>query len=81
MWILKKKYFLDGGYRDGYAKASREPINLPTAPRATRDPDFSEENIPSKPPFTVHLQSLSFEATSDDVADFFAGLKVSFNFN
>ena len=29
--------------------------------------------LPSKPPFTVHLGNLSFDATTGDVTDFFTG--------
>lgn len=32
--------------------------------------------MPDKPPFTVHLGNLSFDATVGDVTDFFAGCEV-----
>ena len=33
--------------------------------------------LPSKPPFTVHLGNMSFDATEGDVMDFFAGCEVT----
>lgn len=33
--------------------------------------------LPDKPPFTVHLGNLSFDATGGDVEDFFAGCECS----
>lgn len=33
--------------------------------------------LPSKPPYTVHLGNMSFDATEGDVEDFFAGCEVT----
>lgn len=33
--------------------------------------------LPSKPPFTVHLGNMPFDATNGDVEDFFTGCDVS----
>ena len=33
--------------------------------------------LPSKPPYTAHLGNLSFDATEDDVNDFFSGCEVT----
>ena len=33
--------------------------------------------LPDKPPYTVHLGNLSFDATVGDVTDFFAGCEIT----
>ncbi len=33
--------------------------------------------LPSKPPFTVHLGNMAFDATDGDVEDFFAGCEIT----
>ena len=33
--------------------------------------------LPTKPPFTVHLGNMSFDATEGDIQDFFAGCSVT----
>lgn len=37
--------------------------------------------LPTEPPFTVHVASLSFDAIEDDLASLFNGLKVNFFFS
>eukprot|EP01137_Pigoraptor_chileana_P025362 Opistho-2@94757 len=56
-----------GGYgdRDGGDRPSR-----PTGPAG-------EARIPSQPPYTAFVGNLSWEATEDDLARFFDGLKIS----
>jgi translation initiation factor 4B len=44
------------------------------------DRGFSQREelpLPSKPPYTVHLGNMSFDATEGDVQDFFAGCEVT----
>ena len=56
-------------YYPKHAKCSR--------PGTDRGFSFREElPLPSRPPYTVHLGNLSFDATEGDVADFFADCEV-----
>eukprot|EP00094_Tigriopus_californicus_P012433 TCALIF_12018-PA protein Name:"Similar to Eif4b Eukaryotic translation initiation factor 4B (Mus musculus)" AED:0.06 eAED:0.06 QI:0/0.5/0.61/0.76/0.41/0.53/13/359/661 len=52
-------------------------IVLPTAPRAARGPDISDDRIPREPPFTAYVGNLSFESKEEDVKNFFSKLQVN----
>ncbi|XP_033224346.1 eukaryotic translation initiation factor 4B-like isoform X2 [Belonocnema kinseyi] len=63
---------------DGYmSRSSKEPVVLPTAPRAAREPGFNEENIPTHPPFVAYVSNLPYDIAEEDLADFFEGMNIS----
>ena len=65
--------------KDGYSsKPKPEVYSLPTAPRSARDVEFDEENVPTKPPFTIRISNLPFDSNLEDLTAFFQDLKVSF---
>ncbi|KAK2589267.1 hypothetical protein KPH14_007824 [Odynerus spinipes] len=64
----------DHGYT---SRSSKEPVVLPTAPRAARGPRIDEENIPTNPPFVAYVTSLPYEVDEDDLVEFFAEMKVA----
>jgi len=49
---------------------------LPTAPRASRGANVDMNLVPTEPPFTAYIGNLPFEASNEDVENFFKGLKV-----
>jgi translation initiation factor 4B len=52
---------------------SRGPRGDDDRPRyASRPP----AELPTEPPFTAHIANLSFDATEEDLADFFKDMKV-----
>ncbi|XP_043678563.1 eukaryotic translation initiation factor 4B isoform X1 [Vespula pensylvanica] len=64
----------EGGYT---SRSNKEPVVLPTAPRAARGPRIDEENIPTNPPFVAYVTSLPYEVDEDDLIEFFAEMKVT----
>ena len=54
-----------------------EKFVLPTAPRAARGPDMSDERIPRDPPFTAYIANLSYDVDTDVVRK---DLSVRFDF-
>ena len=46
-----------------------EKFVLPTAPRAARGPDMSDERIPRDPPFTAYIANLSYDVDVDVVSE------------
>lgn len=61
-----------------YPSSSRkEQFVLPTAPRAARGPDFSDDRIPRDPPYTAYVANLSYEVEEEHIKEFFSKLKVS----
>jgi len=48
-----------------------EKFVLPTAPRAARGPDMSDERIPRDPPFTAYIANLSYDADVEVVRKIF----------
>ncbi|XP_043487360.1 eukaryotic translation initiation factor 4B isoform X1 [Polistes fuscatus] len=64
----------EGGYT---SRSNKEPVILPTAPRAARGSRIDEENIPTNPPFVAYVTSLPYEVDEDDLVEFFAEMKVS----
>jgi len=62
-----------------YGAAPKMVINravLPTAPRASRGANVDMSLVPNEPPFTAYIGNLPFEASTEDVENFFKGLKV-----
>ncbi|KAK0182853.1 hypothetical protein PV327_000945 [Microctonus hyperodae] len=59
------------------SRSSKEPVVLPTAPRAARGPGVDEENIPTNPPYVAYISNLPYDVVEDDLAEFFADMDVS----
>ncbi|KAL0119435.1 hypothetical protein PUN28_007731 [Cardiocondyla obscurior] len=59
------------------SRNSKDPVILPTAPRAARGPGIDEENIPTNPPYVAYLSNLPYDVDEADLADFFADMKIS----
>merc|ERR1712226_1109098 len=53
-----------------------ETFVLPTAPRAARGPDMSDDRIPREPPFTAYIANLSYDVDTEVVMGFFSELKI-----
>ena len=64
------------------------PVNLfawtssldPETNRISQDRGYSTREqlpLPTKPPYTVHLGNMSFDATEGDITDFFSGCEVT----
>ncbi|KAI4503558.1 hypothetical protein M0802_000961 [Mischocyttarus mexicanus] len=64
----------EGGYT---SRSSKDPVILPTAPRAARGSRIDEENIPANPPYVAYVTSLPYEVDEDDLVEFFGEMKVS----
>lgn len=63
-----------GGY-ESRPKATN--VFLPTAPRAARGPDISDDRIPNKPPYIAYISNLPYDVDEEDIADFFCNMSVS----
>ncbi|KAH0951032.1 hypothetical protein HN011_010131 [Eciton burchellii] len=64
--------------REGYSsRSSKDPVILPTAPRAARGPGIDEENIPTSPPYVAYISNLPYDVDESDLADFFTDMKIS----
>jgi RNA recognition motif-containing protein len=50
--------------------------SLPTAPKSALAPDINMDEVPTKPPFTAHLSSVSYEADEIKIRGFFADSKI-----
>ncbi|XP_036147304.1 eukaryotic translation initiation factor 4B isoform X2 [Monomorium pharaonis] len=59
------------------SRSSKDPVILPTAPRAARGPGIDEENIPTNPPYVAYISNLPYDVDETDLADFFADMKIS----
>ncbi|CAG5107723.1 Similar to EIF4B: Eukaryotic translation initiation factor 4B (Homo sapiens) [Cotesia congregata] len=59
------------------SRSNKEPVVLPTAPRAARGPGVDEENIPTNPPYVAYISNLPYDVVESDLADFFEGMEVS----
>jgi len=55
----------------------KEKVILPTAPRATRSPDFDDEKVPKVPPFLAYISNLSYDVEENDISEFFRNLEVT----
>jgi len=63
---------------EGYSsRSSKDPVILPTAPRAARGPGIDEENIPTSPPYVAYISNLPYDVDESDLADFFTDMKVN----
>lgn len=61
-------------------RSAKEPIVLPSAPRAARDPGVDEENIPTNPPYVAYISNLPYDVNEEDLYEFFGDAKVYFLF-
>lgn len=53
-----------------------EAFVLPTAPRAARGSEVSDERVPKDPPFTAFITNLSYDVDTEAVTSFFSKLKL-----
>ncbi|XP_076239207.1 eukaryotic translation initiation factor 4B [Calliopsis andreniformis] len=61
----------------GYtSRSSKEPVVLPTAPRAARDSRI-DEDVPTNPPYVAYLTNLPYEVDEEYLTEFFADMKIS----
>ncbi|OQR74924.1 hypothetical protein BIW11_00872 [Tropilaelaps mercedesae] len=51
-------------------------VVLPTAPISSRGGHYDDSKVTTKPPFTAYLGNLPFEATEEEIANFFQDLKL-----
>ena len=58
----------------------KEKVVLPTAPRATRSPDFDDEKVPKVPPFLAYISNLSYDVEETDISNFFRNLEVKWRY-
>lgn len=58
----------------------KEKVVLPTAPRATRSPDFDDEKVPKVPPFLAYISNLSYDVEESDISNFFRNLEVKWRY-
>jgi hypothetical protein len=66
-------------FTEGFSsRSSKDPVILPTAPRAARGPGIDEENIPTNPPYVAYISNLPYDVDETDLADFFADMKVCY---
>ncbi|XP_076765893.1 eukaryotic translation initiation factor 4B [Xylocopa sonorina] len=59
------------------SRSSKEPVVLPTAPRAARGPRVADEDIPTNPPYVAYLSNLPYEVDESYLTEFFADMKIS----
>lgn len=59
------------------SRSSKEPVVLPTAPRAARGPRVADEDIPINPPYVAYLSNLPYEVDETYLTEFFANMKIS----
>lgn len=57
-------------------KSNKEPVVLPTAPRAARGPGFEEENIPNSPPYVAYISNLPYDVVDEDLEELFQEMMV-----
>ncbi|XP_062123769.1 eukaryotic translation initiation factor 4B [Drosophila sulfurigaster albostrigata] len=71
--VAKKVRNLDGDESDDGSHAVI--YQLPTAPRANRILD--DDSIPHKPPFIAYINNLPFDASEDDIYEFFGSINLA----
>ncbi|XP_003703921.1 eukaryotic translation initiation factor 4B isoform X1 [Megachile rotundata] len=63
--------------QEGFSsRSSKEPLVLPTAPRAARGPRVADEDIPTNPPYVAYLTNLPYEVDEAFLTEFFADMKI-----
>ncbi|EDW13897.2 eukaryotic translation initiation factor 4B3 [Drosophila mojavensis] len=73
--VSKKVRNLDGDESDDGSHTLPLVYQLPTAPRANRI--FDDDSIPHKPPFIAYINNLPFDASEDDIYDFFGNINLA----
>lgn len=70
---------VDDEYDNGsyMPKSSKEPVVLPTAPRAARGPGFEDENIPHNPPYVAYISNLPYDVVDEDLEELFQDMMIS----
>lgn len=63
---------------DGFESRPKAPVSLPTAPRAARGPDISEDKIPTNPPYIAYISNLPYDVEEEDIAAFFSRMNVRY---
>ncbi|KAH8308626.1 hypothetical protein KR044_009064, partial [Drosophila immigrans] len=71
--VAKKVRNLDGDESDDGSHAVI--YQLPTAPRANRILD--DDSIPHRPPFIAYINNLPFDASEDDIYEFFGSINLA----
>ncbi|XP_025153882.1 eukaryotic translation initiation factor 4B-like [Harpegnathos saltator] len=59
------------------SRSNKDPVILPTAPRAARGPGIDEENIPTNGPFVAYISNLPYDIDESDLVEFFSEMKIS----
>ncbi|XP_014470346.1 PREDICTED: eukaryotic translation initiation factor 4B [Dinoponera quadriceps] len=59
------------------SRSNKDPVILPTAPRAARGPGIDEENIPTNAPFVAYISNLPYDINEPDLEEFFENMKIS----
>ncbi|XP_021373917.1 eukaryotic translation initiation factor 4B-like isoform X2 [Mizuhopecten yessoensis] len=59
-----------------YGKPMIDRSKLPTAPKASRDPDVDMSQVPTSGPFTAFIGNLPYEASEESIEEFFQKLNV-----
>lgn len=59
------------------SRSSKEPVVLPTAPRAARGPRVADEDIPTNPPYVAYLSNLPYEVDEAYLTEFFTYMKIA----
>lgn len=78
-FLLYQYFKLIINFAEGFSsRSSKDPVILPTAPRAARGPGIDEENIPTNPPYVAYMSNLPYDVDEADLADFFADMKVCY---
>jgi hypothetical protein len=67
-------------YTEFFDMGRKEKVILPTAPRATRSPDFDDEKVPKVPPFLAYISNLSYDVEESDISNFFRNLEVKISY-
>ncbi|GLV45157.1 eukaryotic translation initiation factor 4B [Carabus blaptoides fortunei] len=73
-WSDEVEDALESGGYESRPKATN--VFLPTAPRAARGPDISDDRIPNKPPFIAYISNLPYDVDEEEIIEFFSNFMV-----
>lgn len=73
--VSKKVRNFDGDESDDGSHTLPLVYQLPTAPRANRI--FDDDSIPHRPPFIAYINNLPFDASEDDIYEFFGSINLA----
>lgn len=75
--LLSCSYYSSYRSATGFtSRSSKEPVILPTAPRAARDSNM-DDDVPTNPPYVAYLTNLPYDVDESYLMEFFAEMKVS----